>query len=500
MKDENKTKKQLVSELAALRKRIAELKAPEAGRRRTQEELGRQRPLLDEVFNGVQLGIGVVDEAENILFCNLVFAEIFDEDMDHLVGKSLFDVLPHQACSLIRQQTKQRQKGKISAYEFPLVTAKGNRKYIRVTASPHFGEDGSYKGAIGAVIDITERKRAKEALRESEEKYKFLVDNLKEIILIISKKGKLLFVNRMALTSFGYSEEELIGKSITNFITRDSIKTALSSLAQEFLGRPQPQMEIGVKTKSGKIRYLEVAEGSTLVHEKGKLIGVMINACDITDRKRAEEKTKTSLQEKEVLLREIHHRVKNNLQVISSLINFQTADIRDKRDLAIFRELQNRIRSMSLVHEKLYQSKDLAHVNFKDYIRDLLKTLYRAHGVDKGKIALKIAVKDVSLGIDVAIPCGLIINELVSNALKHAFPEGQEGKIKISLHPTNKSEVELIVSDNGIGLPEGFDFRKTESLGLHIVTILVEDQLHGKVEVDRTEGTTFKIRLKVDES
>jgi PAS domain S-box-containing protein len=208
-----------------------------------------------------------------------------------------------------------------------------------------------------------------------------------------------------------------------------------------------------------------------------------------------EEQIKESLTEKEVLLKEIHHRVKNNMQIISSLLRLQSRDVTEKKYIDMFTDSQNRITSMSLIHEKLYQSKGLAKIDFDDYIRDLANGLFQSYGAN-GNIGLKIDVRDVSLGIDSAIPCGLVVNELVTNSLKHAFPDGRRGEVLISLHPTPGNMIELIVRDNGVSIPADIDIRKTESLGLHLVTILVENQLHGEINLDRSKGTEFLVRFK----
>jgi two-component sensor histidine kinase len=215
------------------------------------------------------------------------------------------------------------------------------------------------------------------------------------------------------------------------------------------------------------------------------------------ERKKTEKLIKASLREKEVLLQEINHRVKNNMQIISSLLKIQSALIKDETALDLIHSTQNRVKSMALIHETLYKSKDLARVNFGEYSQSLIKQLSSSYGTVQGNILLKADIKNVFLDINTAIPCGLIINELVSNALKHAFPEGEKGEIKINMSPLNKNKIELIVSDNGVGLPKELDFRKTKSLGLHLVTILAEDQLHGEVKLDRTKGTSFRLRLKI---
>ena len=214
---------------------------------------------------------------------------------------------------------------------------------------------------------------------------------------------------------------------------------------------------------------------------------------ELAERERAEEQIKASLREKEILLKEIHHRVKNNLQIISSLLKLQSGYIKDEQALAMFKDSQNRIRSMALIHEKLYQSKDLSRIDFAEYIYDLTNNLLRSYTASSHTIKLTTSADDVWLDIDTAIPCGLIINELVSNSLKHAFPvQNQEHQVNVHIRPYNNKQFILTVSDNGVGFPENVDFRNTETLGLELVCTLIE-QLDGTVELDSSQGTKFVI-------
>ena len=201
---------------------------------------------------------------------------------------------------------------------------------------------------------------------------------------------------------------------------------------------------------------------------------------------------KASLKEKEMLLKEIHHRVKNNLQIVSSLLSLQSAYINDAAVLAVFKDSQSRVESMALMHEHLHQSEDLEKIDLASYIQTLAADLFSSYGVNSHTIGLNIGVDHVFLNTDTAIPCGLIVNELVSNALKHAFPAGLKGQINISLQPESDSELLLIVSDNGIGFPENLDFRNTATLGLRLVNTLTA-QLRGTIELLRGAGTSFRI-------
>ncbi len=217
---------------------------------------------------------------------------------------------------------------------------------------------------------------------------------------------------------------------------------------------------------------------------------------EIKERKQAEEKIKASLKEKEVLLKEIHHRVKNNLQIISSLLKLQSRSIQDRKTLDIFNESQNRIRTMALIHESLYQSNDLSKINFAEYIQQLVANLFRSYG---SSLTIKsvIIIENFFLGIDAVIPCGLIVNELVSNSLKYAFPHGEKGEVRIEIYSKTPGNFIILISDNGVGLPEGIDLYNTKTLGLQLVSNLVE-QLAGIMEFHGEHGTKFKIQFSTN--
>lgn len=224
--------------------------------------------------------------------------------------------------------------------------------------------------------------------------------------------------------------------------------------------------------------------------QSAQLYGAMQQ--EVVTRQRAEEEIKLSLKEKEVLLKEIHHRVKNNLQIITSLLNLQSSQIKDPDAIMLFRESQSRVRSMALIHEKLYQSKDLARIDFDGYLRDLMVYLFRSYAANADQIRVHVESNNMSLEIDTAIPCGLMISELVTNTLKYAFPAGRRGNLWISIGPEDAGHLALLVKDDGVGFKEGFDWRKSDSLGLQLVSTLTS-QLHGTIEVNGVGGTSFKI-------
>jgi PAS domain S-box-containing protein len=299
-----------------------------------------------------------------------------------------------------------------------------------------------------------------------------------------------LEVNDSFETLTGLKKEDVIGKRVTEVIP--SIKDTNPELLDIYgeVALTGKEAEFDVYFKPLEI-WLSI---SVYAPQKGYFVAIFDN---ITERKLAEEQIKASLDEKEILLREIHHRVKNNMQVVISLLRLQSDKIKDQQYVEMLKESQDRIKSMALIHEKLYQSEDFANIDFDGYVKALVNSLFISQGVSPDKISLKMEIADISLGLDYAIPCGLIINELVSNSLKYAFPKERQGEIRIGLQKTSENEVELTVSDNGIGIPEGLDFGTIESLGLDLVKILAEHQLGGKIELNRAGGTSFSFRFTV---
>jgi len=242
-----------------------------------------------------------------------------------------------------------------------------------------------------------------------------------------------------------------------------------------------------------KILELASSEKELKGHREQLEITVQHRTSDLTI---ANTLLTTSLKEKDSLLKEIHHRVKNNLQIISSLLKLQANQTKDVQSAALFKDSQDRITSMALIHEQLYQSKDLSNIDFGLYIKNLVNRLIRSYRQESRRIRADIESNNVLLGIDVAIPCGLIINELVSNSLKYAFPETEEGVISITIQFVNKNEIVMVIGDEGIGIPENIDFRNTKTFGLQLITGLVEHQLAGEIEINRNAGTQFRIKFK----
>ncbi len=313
-------------------------------------------------------------------------------------------------------------------------------------------------------------------------------------LALVAPDGRWLRVNRAICDILGYSEEELLAIDFQTITHPGDLGADLDNVLRVLDGTlVSYQMEKRYFHKSGRV--VVVLLSVSLVRDASGAPRFFVSQIqDIGSRKVAEERIAASLREKELLLKEIHHRVKNNLQIISSLLDLQSSCTADAAALELFRESRGRVRSMAMIHERLYRSPDLTRVNFRDYIGQLAEDLYRTYKISEGAIRLEVSVEIPPLAIDLAIPCGLLLNELISNCFKHAFGQTGSGRIRIELTRDPEGYTRLVVSDDGVGLAPHFDFPKAPSFGLQLVATLVE-QLNGTVEIAPGPGAEFRIRF-----
>jgi len=347
---------------------------------------------------------------------------------------------------------------------------------------------------VAYVIGLISEKRSKgeEELRETRDYLDSLIRYANTPIIVWDPKFRITRFNHAFERLTGYAVEEVIDKELSILFPEASREESLSKTARTLSGEYWELVEIPILRKDGDIRLVLWNSANISASDGKTLTATIAQGTDITERKKRGGQIKASLREKEVLLKEIHHRVKNNLQIISSLLSLQSRYTESKETLKMLKESRARIRSIALIHEKLYRSKDLARIDFGAYIRNLIADLFDSYAASPDTIAVRIDVDDIFLEIDTAIPCALIINELVSNCLKYAFPQSKKGEVRIGLHPENDGKSILMVSDDGIGFPENVDFQNTRSLGLRLVNTLV-NQLGGMMEVRSEGGTEFKI-------
>ncbi|MBN2283367.1 MAG: PAS domain S-box protein [Deltaproteobacteria bacterium] len=439
-----------------------------------------------------------VDLAGRFIFLNDAVEKISGIPAGALIGLSNLDYTsPETAKKMYRIFNEMYETGepaKINDYE--IIRPDGTTRFTELTASLMRDEKGTPIGFRGIARDVTDRKRAEEEIRRSEEKYRTILESMQEGYFEVDLAGNITFCNDSACNIIGYPREEFIGMNNREYATPETAKRIFDLFSEMYhTGNAIDITDYEILRKDGTPRILEMS--SAVIRDlQGEPVGFRGVVRDMTDRKRAEEQIRRSLKEKDVMLQEIHHRVKNNLQIVSSMLSLQSNYISDPESLRLFRDSENRVRSMALIHEKLYRSADLGHIEFGDYIESLTDRLYMIYNADPSRIGLIYDIeKGVFFGIETAIPCALIVNELVSNALKHAFPEDRKGQVVIDLHSKGEGAFALTVKDDGVGMPPHVTFNAIETLGMQLVSDLVY-QLGGSVEIDRTGGTTVVVRFQ----
>ncbi len=379
-----------------------------------------------------------------------------------------------------------KKHGKVKNMKCEGLKKDGSTFWLLMNAQYHHDKQGKIQGTEAFVRDINELEQTQEALNKSEKNYRELVDNSLVGVYKTNFKGDILFGNHaMANIMHLRSFEELKSKNISQFYKNPADRNEIiNKLKKEGI---IDQYELDMVSTTGEIINVLISAHFANNTESGMII-------NITERKKTEEQLKKSLNEKEVLLREIHHRVKNNLQIIASLLHLQEVSVCEEKGMGnVLKESGGRVMSMAMVHEKLYQSSNFNDFNFKQYVEKLVYEILYSFGTETENIKVQLDIEDININIDTTMPLGLIINELITNIVKYAFPQ-LEGTITIKLKSLPQ-QMELTVTDDGIGLPEDIDIENPETLGLQLVNILL-GQIEGQIKLDRNHGTEFKITFK----
>ena len=511
-------------------------------RKQMEKQISESRELFADIISFLPDPTFVIDKEGKVLAWNRAIEQLSGVPAHDIIGKGdheyslwmsgkrrpiFIDLVLHPDQDYARMNyTGIQMDGQTVTGQYNVVLPDGRKTVLSLVASPLFDEQGKIVGAIESIRDITriketeaelarlnenletivkdrtrlledevaQRIRAEKDVQTALDYTRSVIEANPDLMVVIDAKGVILDVNAAGELLTGIPKEKLIGSSYFGYLVDDGTHfNKFSSLLHE--GKLENFVEI--RRTDGHITPLSVHAMGIRGEERG-FERFIVAAHDITRQKRDEEAIRASLDEKVVLLREVHHRVKNNLQIIISLVNLQMRQTDDPTVKQIMSETQNRVRAMSLVHEKLYRSDSLSRIDFADYTRFLATQLFSFYGTDSQRVRLDFAMSKIMVDINTAVPLGLLMNELISNTLKHAFPKGRAGAISIS-GVYEGERIMLVVRDNGIGIPPEFDWRNTSSLGMRLVISLI-DQVDGTIELDRKNGTTFTITVKRDRS
>ena len=454
----------------------------------------------------------ILDHEGRFTFVNDTIEPLLGFEANQLIGNHYTSIVFEEDIDQARYHFNERRTGKRAAVSTELrLKFYHNGDHLKPSEKKHLAvelkamgmydrpadsKDKKFTGTYGVGRDISARKQAQEALRESEENFKALAANANDGILIATGEGVHVYVNKQASEITGYSVPELLKTTIKDLIHPDEFKEISENYQRRLEGKYVPtRYETAIIRKDGKVLPVEVTGAKTVWRGQPADIAIVR---DIEDRKLAEEQLKASLKEKEVLLKEIHHRVKNNLQIISSLLDMSRRRSENQEAIDLLSEAGAKIHTMALIHTQLYQSERFDQIDMQSHIRDMiihLSHLYRA----KGNITPVINASGVYLSVTQAIPCALAVNELISNVYRHAFEEGQEGTVDVSMEQSSDGTISLKVKDDGIGIPTEIDINETDTLGLKLVRNLVLGQLKGRLQIERKDGTEILIEFRVVE-
>jgi PAS domain S-box-containing protein len=498
------------------------------GHKRAEEALQESEERYSALFsNNYSVSLIIDPDNGRIVNANDAAARYYGYSRDQLLALGIHDLNrlpPDKVVRNLRRAKDEKEKHFFSTH----YSADGEKRYVEIYSGPITVQGKPLFYSI--IHDVTDSRLAELALKESEERYRTLVDQLPDYVLV-HRNGILLYVNPAAASNLGYDAEKLIGNPVFPLIAPEYHETVRQAIIRRMAGEIIPSYEMKIRAGDGTFRTV-LTNGAAITFEgKRASLNVLTDistlkeaeetirsaneklekrvaertealsnaneqlTAGIAARTRAEQEITRSLEEKDLLLREIHHRVKNNLQIIASLLNLQSRYITDPNVLESIKDSQSRVRAMALVHERIYRSHNISEINIKEYLTYLTKQILQFYNIPQHQIGITVTMDDIITDIDTVIPVGLILNELVSNSLKHAFPDGRKGTISIEGIPQDAKTLRFVYHDNGVGMPAGFDWKNTESLGLRLVNSLV-DQLDGTIESSGGEGTTFIITIR----
>jgi PAS domain S-box-containing protein len=458
-----------------------------AERQAAAEALQESEERFRATFEQAAVGLAHVAPDGRWLRVNRKLCDIVGYSPEELIGRRFADITHADDLELDLAQVRRMLNNEIQTYamEKRYVRRDGCLLWVNLTVSLVHEPSGQPKYFISVVEDITHRKQA-------DERFRLVVEAAPSAMVMVDEKGAITLVNSQTERLFGYRRDDLLGQPVETLVP-ERARAQYPRLRASFLDAPAAgPMDAGRDLfglrKDGTEFPIEIGLNPIRTAEGTFVLAAII---DITERSRAALTMQESLREKETLLQEIHHRVKNNMQLISSLLQLQSGYIRNPEALAIFRESRDRIRSMALIHEKLYQSTSLARIDLAEYVHGLVGILMRTYDTKAQAVRIESRIEGVALSLEAAVPIGLILNELISNSLKHAFPGDRSGLIHVGLE-VNNGVFELVVRDDGVGYPPNFDWKDSSSLGLRLIRILSE-QLQGDVTMSSEGGVEFRL-------
>lgn len=462
-----------------------------------QIQLEESRDKYADLYDFAPIGYLTIDRKGIIKEINITGGNILGYERKYILGLPFFHfLLNKQSKRFFNHLNKCRELKRLMVDDFQIKNKNNENLHTQITSIPAYNYNNNDWDFRISIIDITEKKKIEDELKESEKRFRLMADVSPSMIWMLDKNNLLEYANKTNLEFLGKNFEEIKGEKFFEVIHPEDRNKFCQALKNASKGKNIFNIEIRKLNKSGLYRWVLNTAAPRWLPD-GKFQGFIGSAIDVTERREIREGLENSLKEKEILIKEVHHRVKNNLQIISSILSLQSYYTKNKPIEDILKGCKQRVLSMSLIHEQLYHTDDLVNINIKNYVNALIDNLSQTYGSSENHINFNLDFDDVSFNLETSINLGLILNELISNSLKYAFGKKDEGEIYISLKQDNPlNRFTLKVADNGRGLPDKFNLNNLNSLGLELVCSLVQ-QLHGQIEINKNGYTEFEIVINI---
>ena len=455
-------------------------------KKKLMDEVNEKMLLLDTIFNNAPEALAILSTDGKVIRVNKKFSELFgysQEDIKRLQAK----IVPEHLLEESNMILEKVRSGQVVRIETTRINKSGEPVEVKIIASP-IKKNNKVIGIYLVWADLSKLKKTEKSLKKSEERYKSIFEGSRDAIFIADENARFVEVNQAACELTGYSREELLNMRIPDLHGEADLHAYKKYFhrimkGESILSKAKILRKDGTKVDTEFSNKRIFIDGIPYIHTVAR---------DISEWIKAKEKIKASLKEKEIMLHEIHHRVKNNMQIIISLMRIQGRKAKHKETKKYLQTLQDRVYSMSLIHDHFYKETQLDKINIASYIKELIDHLFFIHNKKEGQIKITLDLEEIYLDLNKAIPFGMLINEIITNIFKHAFPGRKKGELSLRLYRDGNRKIRLLVNDNGIGIPEEVNIENPSTIGLQLIKDLTQ-QLGGEIQIKSNGGTKIKL-------
>lgn len=490
----------IVLSVVLIRKQNQKTRIEKNAKNSRELELKTKQKEIETLMNTVPVGVYYVDNSANCTYINESWSEITGYKPEEVYGTDLLNIIhPYDREITTNLFISAVVSGKNFKGEYRYICKNGDIKFVTGEASARYDAEGNITGFVGSIMDISEQHAYKDKLIKFNRLFEGIAQGIPDPIFVKDNNGYYEYINSSAAKIVGRKIEDIIGKNDYDLFPETIANETIAKDKLVYQSKGNYNYEISSVMKDGTMKTFLTTKG-IIKNSKNKPVGLFGILRDITAIRESELQIKRTLKEKEILLREVHHRVKNNLQIVASLLRLQSGYVKDPESMHYFQDSQNRINTIAMLHEKLYGSENYSNVELKKFVEQLLDILVKSFALNSEQIKITTEIAEQEIDVEYSLPIGLVLNEIITNSFKYAFPEGRKGEIFIRIKKTD-AELEIIVGDNGIGLSAEIDIKNSKSMGQPLIYTLIEGQLKGSVGLTSTSsGVIYELKIPIKEA